>query len=286
MTAACIWLVLTKITEIRPETRILKIQEKIQSEGEKSEIVIPDIVQKINARNANIGTFLAENMEVKIWERNMRFKLRGELFYKKDAFFRMKISSILGKEVDLGANDQVFWYWSRRDPQPGLYYARYEDYASTRLKTPFNPVFLRESLGLSQIETNNAQFISKDGFTSVSRVIINALGNQVIYSIFINEQLQRIEGCLITDLQYKPLASCEIQKFSGDLPQRILFVWHEEDKVMLLEFDDPKVNVEIDDSQWELPRHEPKINMAEEMVAFPANLNSESLSETREETAK
>lgn len=281
MFAACVWVVYSKITELTPETQILKIQEQLKPE--EPETVVPKVITLINSRNAAIRSFVVKNMQVKTWERGMRFKLDGNIFYKKDFFFRMQISSLFGEELDLGANNEVFWYWSRRDRNPGLYYARHEDFTSTRLKTPFNPMFLRVSLGLEEIAVKNAKIVSKNGYVAVVTQTINAMNQRVLYTLFINEEKGRIEGCLITDMNDNPLASCEIQGFSGDLPNKILYTWHEEKKVMLLEFEDPQAHVEIPDSKWEMPRKEPKINMAEEMMT---NLPDDSVSETAQELAK
>jgi hypothetical protein len=281
MFAACAWIVYSKVTEVIPQTQILKIREQLRPE--KPEIVVPEVILKINSRNSNIESFVVEKMRVKTWEKGARFKLDGSLFYKKDLFFRMQISSLFGEELDLGANDKIFWYWSRRDRQPGLYYAFYEDFTATRLKTPFNPMFLRVSLGLEEIDTKNAKIVSKNGFIAIVTQTINAMNQRVLYTLFVNEEKERIEGCLITDLNDNPLASCEIQSFSGDLPEKILYTWHEEKKMMLLEFENPQENVEISDTKWEIPRKEPKINMAEEMMT---NLPDDYVSETEQQTAK
>lgn len=281
MFAACVWVVYSKFTEILPQTQILKIQEQLKPEN--PEVVVPEVILKINSRNSNIKSFIVKNMKAKTWEKGMRFKLNGSLFYKKDLFFRMQISSLFGEELDLGANDKIFWYWSRRDQHPGLYYAHYEDFTETRLKTPFNPMFLRVSLGLEEIDTKNANIVSKNGYIAISTQVVSTTNKNIIYTIFVNEEKERIEGCLITDMNDKPLASCEIQKFSEDLPEKILYTWHEEKKVMLLEFEDLQENVEISNNKWEVPRKKPKINMAEEMMT---NFLDDYVSETGRKLAK
>jgi len=270
MFAACVWMVWTKFSEMQPESQILKLQQQLKPETTVTEpppVVVPEVVKRINARNQNIQSLSVAKMNVRIWEGGMRFKLDGNLYYKKDLFFRMQISSLFGTELDLGANETIFWYWSRRDKDPGLYYAHYEDYGKTRLKTPFNPVFLRVSLGLEPIQTEGTQIVTKDGFVAIVRLAKNSTGQPIIYSTFINEETEKVEGFLVTDMNNKPLASCEIQKYEGDLPKQILYTWHEEDKVLLLEFEAPVANEEIPASKWELPNRKPKINMGEEMMS-------------------
>lgn len=117
--------------------------------------IVPCEVNAVNFRNETIKSFSCSDMEVKLWEGGMRIRLQGSLYYEKPKGFRMRINSVFGEEVDLGSNDDVFWYWSRRNKRKGLYYAHHEDFQKTRLKTPFNPLFIRASLGLDLIHFEN-----------------------------------------------------------------------------------------------------------------------------------
>ena len=268
MSFACAWVVWSKFSETQPETQLLKLQDEI-SQDKKDKVedvvqIIPEAILEINVRNKKIKSITSQDMAVKIWERGMRFRLKGSLCFEKDTSFRMKMNSLFGEELDIGSNDELFWYWSRRDRDPGVYFAYYEDLTSTRLKTPFNPIFLRTSLGILNIDTKNAQILDKDGFLAVIRESINGMGQKVLQTIFVDEKTKLIKGFMITDLNGQPLASCEIQKWENDLPKKILYTWHEEQKAMLIEFQSIKANESIPDSKWEMPNRNPRYNMADE----------------------
>ena len=221
---------------------------------------IPITIEEFNQMNSQILSYQNENVSVKIWENGIRLKVSGSISYEKPNGFRMKIHSIMGEETDIGSNDDIFWYWSRRDRNRALYYAIYADYHKTRLKTPFNPAFLKESLGLDTINVLDAKIIENENNIVVTQKRVNAVGQYVMYSIFLNKTNKRMNGIVISDLAGQVLASCEIQ-YEGTLPKRITYDWREEKRALMLEFGESKVNQPIPKSTWDKPDYQPQIDM-------------------------
>lgn len=228
---------------------------------------IPELVLKVNQKNAQIQSLRCQNVDVKVWQDGMRVRLESEVYYEKPMNFRMFISSILGRELDMGANEEVFWYWSRRNKHDGLFYARYEDFFSTRLKTPFNPVFLRASFGIDVLDTENAKFVENEKGILVVTQSKNAMGKTVNNYTFINRTTELIEGYLVAYEDGTKSASAEILEHEGGLPKKILFTYYEEDKVMYIELNNTQVNVSIDPSRFQMPNIKPQINMGEQAGA-------------------
>lgn len=256
ITAHTIW---ERLNEPRPIAQIP--QEFIRPKEEfiepsKSEILI----KEFNQINSQISSFDSSDIFVKVWENGMRFRISGAMHYEKPKRFRFKIWTPMGLEMDFGSNDQLFWYWSRRDIHPGLYYASYEDYHKTCLKTPFNPVFLRESLGLDEIDVSNAGITENDKYVIPTWQKINAMNEKVLYSMFLNKTTKRMDGIVISNLSGKILASCEIT-YEGLLPKRILYDWQEEQKSLTIEFNQVFTNRSAPSSLWELPQYYPKFDM-------------------------
>jgi hypothetical protein len=75
-------------------------------------------------------------------ERPQRFRLRGDF--------------LVSPEVDLGSNDQLFWFWVRRNQPPALYFCRHEQFATSPLRRviPVEPAWLIEALGLVYFDPN------------------------------------------------------------------------------------------------------------------------------------
>lgn len=258
MTGITILMVVLKLNEQRPTVQLPE-QEQFIVPTQK----IPAIVDEFNNINSQITGFEEKSVSVKIWENGMRFRITGSMYAENPNRFRMKVWSALGAEMDIGSNDELFWYWSRRDRHPGLYYAVYEDYQKTRLKTPFNPVFMRESLGLSQIDPTNAKIGENEKQIMLTWPRMNASNQSVLYSMFLNKSSKRMDGIVISDLSGTTIASCQVE-YEGLLPKRILYDWQEEQRSLVLEFSRPMINQQIPPDHWNMPRYSPKIDMGKD----------------------
>src|ERR1017187_4932054 len=61
-------------------------------------------------------------------------RLSGMIYYENSKLFHLELSSFFGPELDIGSNNEYFWYWSRRDSEPGLHFAKHEDFYKSRMK--------------------------------------------------------------------------------------------------------------------------------------------------------
>lgn len=225
-------------------------------------VVIPQAVLDTNDVNRKIKSVTCDAIRVTIWEGSFRFRLNGNLRYEKDRNFRMMVRSIFGRELDLGSNENQFWFWSRRNREPGLYFAKHEDYYKTRLKTPFNPVWMMRSLGIDPIDVENVEFIDEeDKDIMVVKRTQNASGKKIIVTTFVNRSTNKISGILTTDLDAKPLVSAEIKEYKSDFPKKVVYHWFEEDKVMEIELINPRMGGEANPELWVRPKIYPQIDM-------------------------
>ena len=60
------------------------------------------IVNDTNKKNELIDSFSCRNIDIKVWEDGRRLNLSGKISYKKPNYFLFEVSSILGKELNLG----------------------------------------------------------------------------------------------------------------------------------------------------------------------------------------
>lgn len=260
VTIICSYIVFNSINESRPIAQI----QQFKPADEKPIALITEAIVAINNFNdvnSKITSFYSSNISVKVWENNVKFKVSGTMCYEKPKCFRFKIKTLLGPEMDFGSNNDLFWYWSKRDIHPGLYYASYDNYHKTRLKTPFNPVFMRESLGLDQIDFSDAKITENEKCYVVTWEKVSATNQKVLYSIFLDKLKKRINSIVISDTSGKVLASCEITH-EGNLPKKILYDWKEEQRSLVLEFHTPVINKTLSKKLWELPSYQPKFDMS------------------------
>ena len=63
-------------------------------------------------------------------------------------------TNLLGQQLDLGSNDELFWFWAARAPQPAVFFARHEQFATSpaRQMLAIEPAWLIEALGAVEID--------------------------------------------------------------------------------------------------------------------------------------
>lgn len=264
MTALFACLILVRESRnLQPSLEVEKIKDELSQESSTESLKHP-VIEELNQKNQTIKSFFCEDIEVKIWDNGHRVRLQGKIAYVKPKSFRMEISSVFGKELDLGANDTQFWYWSRRDRRPGLYWASYEDFNKTRLKTPFNPMFMKSTLGLETLDVSDAKITENTKSIMLTYPREDSMGRKILYSVFVNKVRKEIDGFLITTLDGVNLVECQIETTFNGLPTKINYKWHEEDRTMSIVIKRPKANVEVPSSSYVMPNYMPKINMADE----------------------
>lgn len=126
------------------------------SNQQRSPVVFPqrptadEMVRAINSNAAPIRQLDTDNASIS----TPGFPpLRANLALERPRKFRLR-GQLLGPEVDVGSNDELFWMWIKHNAEPGIYYARHDDYATspTRRMLPIDPSWLVEALGVIQLD--------------------------------------------------------------------------------------------------------------------------------------
>lgn len=84
--------------------------------------------------------------------------LRGNIAAQRPGRLRIQASTALtGPEVDLGSNDELFWFWTKRNEPPALYFARHDQFVGSAAQQvmPIEPQWLLDAIGLSQFSPND-----------------------------------------------------------------------------------------------------------------------------------
>lgn len=216
-------------------------------------------VEQLNQKNAKIKSVFSDNVRIKI--QNVPFKLRASLCYEKKQNFRMIVKSIVGKELDVGSNSKLFWFWSRRMNPPTLNYAEYKDLYKTYLKTPLHPLWLMESLGVNKMNINSS--IGQSGkYIIISENRISASNTSVIKKTIIDTQIMAVVGHYLFE-GGKLTASAEVKSFSNNIPKEMTIIWIDENITMYLNLQDVKINYIINPNYWNMPSMKNKTNLAD-----------------------
>jgi hypothetical protein len=113
---------------------------------------LADIVSVVNANSGQIQSLYTTDAE--IYVPGMP-KARANIALDRPHRFRLRADTLLtGAEVDLGSNDELFWFWTRRSPEPTIYYCRHDQFSTSLAERvlPVEPEWLIEALGVAIID--------------------------------------------------------------------------------------------------------------------------------------
>jgi hypothetical protein len=194
------------------------------------------------------------------------FPLHGELAVQKGRRLRLRVNSPLALEVDLGSNEEIFWFWARQNKQPHVYYARHEDadVAVQQLNLPFEPQWLMEAFGMESYDP--AQLRLQPGLQpgTVQLVSDHILDNgwQVrrIVVVDLCHGLVREHTLWDSSRNGKIIASAHLSEHFIDpqsgvvLPRRMELDWPQAEMRLTMELGAIQVNpTGLSEHLWEMP---------------------------------
>lgn len=247
-------------TPVEPVPEVSNYAE-IENKGDKVEIKqIDPLIEKIQAENKEIKTFSCKNLTLKVLQKGRAFTLTGFLYYEKDKNFRMKLNSFRGAELDIGSNDTHFWFWSKSMRPAALYYARHGFIDKTRLRDPFNPLWIMKSLGVDEINLD-AKFVTIDEKIYANEDVKSARGKEMIRSCVIDKVTKDISAYYLFNKDNTFVTITQIKRDAENLPNGISTSWAEEDVSMEFIFHNAEKNKIPKRDIFVMPNHINKIDM-------------------------
>jgi len=112
---------------------------------------LDQVIAAVNQNASRIGSYQTSNASVKIPGMPGIPALSGRIAAQRPGRLRLMASSLMGPEVDLGANDELFWFWVRRNQPPAVYFARHDQFVGSAAQQmmPIEPQWLLDALGLA-----------------------------------------------------------------------------------------------------------------------------------------
>lgn len=116
---------------------------------------LADVTAAVN-RTSSIRQLASNAASVDVTSQPGIPTLNATINLQRDRQFRLqaKLPIVLGSGLDMGSNDQVFWFEVPEGMKQVLYYAGHEAYAQqlNRAILPVDPTFVMDALGLAQID--------------------------------------------------------------------------------------------------------------------------------------
>jgi hypothetical protein len=180
---------------------------------------------------------------------------------------RMKAGTqLLGPELDLGSNNELFWLWAARLPDSSVFFARHDQFAASRARQMLavEPAWLIEALGL--VEIDPASVIEgpyADGADRLKlRTTLATAGGQHTRLLILHNKYAWVLEQHVYDEQGQLVASAfnsnhEYRAIDGvSLPKKIAVQMPEGLLRLQLDIDRWNINQPLNDPQatFELPR--------------------------------
>jgi hypothetical protein len=180
---------------------------------------LEQVVQTVNQNNLQIHSFSTAQAEMSF--EGVLGTLRGPLAFQRPKRFRFQGGTLVtGPEVDLGSNDELFWFWMRRSPQRAVFYCRHDRFYQSPLRQvlPIGPDGLVEALGIEPLDPalpHQGPFSTKSGALEV-RTLRETPSGPMTKITLIDPVRGAIAAQYVFDSQGQMVASSVVQEFRRD----------------------------------------------------------------------
>jgi hypothetical protein len=116
---------------------------------------LDQVIAAVNQNSARIQSYQTNNASITVPGMPAIPLLRGNIAAQRPGRVRLQASTALtGPEVDLGANDELFWFWVKRNEPPAMYFARHEQFCGSAAQKllPIEPQWLLDALGFTEFK--------------------------------------------------------------------------------------------------------------------------------------
>jgi hypothetical protein len=182
--------------------------------------------------------------------------LNGHLACQKPRDFRLKVNMMGSPAADIGSNNDEFWYWFSKAPDPYVFHCAYSEMATAKAQMPFpfHPDMVVAALGIAEYDPT-AKYELRDG-KEIVELIQDAktpAGESVkritVFRKYMAEKGQpQVLGHALVDAKGKMICKATVQKITVDratgavIPTTVTIEWPAEEMSMKLFLSDVQTN--------------------------------------------
>ena len=114
---------------------------------------LDQVITAVNDNAARIQSIQTNNASITVPGMPGIPLLGGKIAAQRPGRFHLVAGTALtGDEVDMGSNDELFWFWVKRNEPPALYYARHNQFAGSAAQQlmPIEPQWLLDAIGFTE----------------------------------------------------------------------------------------------------------------------------------------
>lgn len=117
---------------------------------------VPQLVTYLNDNARRVQAIQCNHVALDCEQGMQRVGIDCVMACQKPRNFRLKGKAIGQSVLDIGSNNDEFWYWISKADPPYVYHCAYQDYprAANRMPFPFQPEMVVAALGIAEYEPN------------------------------------------------------------------------------------------------------------------------------------
>jgi len=218
-----------------------------------------DLVDYLNKNSAYISGIQSDDVSLTCYNGGIPVTVSGRLRAQGPRNFRMTADVFGNREVDLGSNNQEFWYWIRQGEKAQVFcsYQALEEGRVKQMPFPFQPAWVLEAMGMGNYgSADKYELVTEPEYWKLIERTKSPQGQPVKKIIVFNrrsspansEQPQIKEFLLQDEATGKTICSAHItrkQKNYHTLPREMELKWPAQNLTLKLRLDGVQVNQQI-----------------------------------------
>jgi hypothetical protein len=216
------------------------------------------LVDYLNRNARQVTSLECQELDLDCKVRFQAVGLRGRMVAAKPHNFRMTAYVVGNPQVDIGSNDQEFWFWVSKAEPPHLYHCTYQDYATgqVRLPFPFQPDWITEALGMAEYPSaENFQVLVQPNYLDLVQQTVSAQGQRVRKIVRFSRAPSRtqVTDYILQDVNGQEICSAHIDEVqyvgAAVVPRRVRLVWPQEQMQLKMKLDEVAINRPLDNGR-------------------------------------
>jgi hypothetical protein len=224
----------------------------------------PDLVAYLNENARHVQAIQCNNVAIDCKQGNQAIGLDGLLVCQKPRNFRLKAKVVGQPAVDIGSNNEEFWYWISKAEPPYVYHCSYQNLATGQaaMPFPFQPDMIVAALGMAEYDPN-ARYQLKE-YPRVLELIetTRSAQGQPVQKVTVFNRAQvgpgkpQVVAYVLRDERGKLICQAQVHEVQVDrdtqatLPRNVTLTWPEQKIEMKMVLHDVRV-VSVDPSRAE-----------------------------------
>lgn len=224
------------------------------------------LIREINQNNDRIHSLSYSKVKIYL-KKGFWIKTKAKLYFKQEKNIRIIIENFFGKQIDIGSNEELFWFWSSYMTPPTYYFSRHQDLNKTNLKTPLNPNWIIESMGFKSIEVKNIVFIKTEQYQGIKQIRSSSSGENISIITLIDPLKRIVVKRFLCDSDNQVIATVEYKNYISiddiKIPDHIIINWYSENIFMDWKITEIKLNIPIKEDIWIMPKSNNSVSLSE-----------------------